>query len=106
MAKTKRKPNEHKVTQKLKIELQSLISYACYDHDEVMKLGKSIKKEDVQNRMFKLCMPSNNSRDDRISQVDMFLQGKGRFKGLFECDKNEFKVDDVFVIFRIPPQHS
>ena len=98
MAKTKRKPNEYKVTQKLKIELQSLISYACYDHNEVTKLGKSIKKEDVQNRMFKLHMPSNNSRDDRISQVDMFLQGKGRFKGLFECDKNEFKVDDVFVI--------
>ena len=89
-----KRKSTNKVTQKLKIELQSLISYACYDHEDIVQGGDTMKQPDMESRMYKLYMPSNNANDDRISQLDMLLQGKGCFKGLFECNKNESKIDD------------
>ena len=81
-----RKSKHVKVTQKLKIELQSLISYACYDHDDVLLAGKSMTQPEIQNRMYKLYMPPIKGKGkERLSIVEMFLTGKGRFEPLFKC---------------------
>ena len=86
MATYHRKDKRVKVTQKLKIELQSLISYACYDHKDVLMGGKSMSQADIQKRMYHLYFPpANNKKSDRISMVEMFLTAKGRFEPLFKC---------------------
>ena len=87
MSRRRRTPKHKPIraTQKLKIELQALISYACYDHQDVLLSGKSMRQEDMRNRMYNLYMPAaNKGNSDRLSIVEMFLKGKGRFKGLYE----------------------
>lgn len=81
-----RKSKGIKVTQKLKIELQSLISYACWDHKDVLLAGKTTTQPLIQKQMYKLYFPPMKSRkSNRVSMVKMFLTAKGRFEPLFKC---------------------
>ena len=79
-----RKVKKSFVSARLQIELQSLIGYACYDNDAVLKGGKSSKLKHIREKVFHLYMPSTNSKDDRVSYVELFLEGRGRFKCLFD----------------------
>ena len=72
------------VTKRLQTELQSLIAYACYDSKEVLQGGESGTKTMIINRLYEAYMPSNLANDDRISFVEMFLEGSNKFKYLFE----------------------
>ena len=87
----KRKTNNLYVTKKLQTELQSLIAYGCYDSPSVLKAGDSAKKSDVMKKIHDLYMPSMG-KGDHFSHVEMFLEGKGKYKYLFE------KSDDDTVI--------
>mmetsp|Transcript_23246 Transcript_23246/g.53113 ORF Transcript_23246/g.53113 Transcript_23246/m.53113 type:complete len:175 (-) Transcript_23246:21-545(-) len=86
-----RRQKKHFVSSRLQIELQPLIGYACYDNDAVLKGGKSSKLKYIRDKVFDLYMPSTNSKDDRVSYVELFLKGRGRFKCLFD----KVPVDDV-----------
>ena len=80
------------ITKKLQTKLQSLIAYGCYDSDSVLKSGTSSKKKDLSKKIAKLYRPSGNTDDDFISYVELFMQGKGKFKYLFDRD---YPVGDI-----------
>ena len=73
------------LTKRLQTELQSLIAYAVYDSKAVLQGGVSGTKSMITNRLYDAYMPSDLVDDDRISGVEMFLQGSNRFKYLFEA---------------------
>ena len=87
MSRLHRKPKGCKISQKLKIELQSLVAYGSYDDLVVLLDGNSMKKQQITESVYNLYMPSNDPHDERVSNVDLFLQGKGRFRALFGCDR-------------------
>ena len=71
------------VSKRLQTELQSLVAFACYDSDAVLKAGKSAKRSTLVNLLAEKYVPSNSRNDDHMSFVDLFLEGKGRFKHLY-----------------------
>ena len=71
------------ISKRLQTEFQSLIAFACYDSDSVLKAGKSAKRLTIVTKIAEKYMPSNSCNGDRMSFVDLFLEGKGRFKHLF-----------------------
>ena len=79
------------VSKRLQTELQSLIGYSCYNSNSVLKCGKSAKKLTIMNKMYELYMPSPNPDDDRLSSVELFLEGKGRFRYFFEKKNQTLK---------------
>lgn len=101
MSKLYQKPKGCKITQKLKIELQSLFEYACYDNPKVLLGGNSMKKPVITDSVYDLYMPSNDQTNHHVSNVDLFLQGKGHFRPLFGCNRPESssKADLVILHF-------
>ena len=88
MPRSKSKLNSD-IPKRLQIELQSLIAYTCYDSDNVLQNGKSAKRDTVRDKMFSLYMPSSAAADaDRVSYVELLLEGKGWFKHLFDPHEN------------------
>ena len=83
MPRSNRNPNPD-ISKRFQTELQSLVAYACYDSNEVLRNGTSAKREAVINKIASLYFPSNNNGGDRMSYVEMLLEGKGRFKYLFK----------------------
>ena len=83
MPRSNRNPNPD-ISKRFQTELQSLVAYACYDSNEVLRRGTSAKREAVINKIASLYFPSNNNGGDRMSYVEMLLEGKGRFKYLFK----------------------
>ena len=80
------------ITKKLQTELQSLIAYGCYDSDSVLKSGTSSKKSDLSKKIGQLYRPSSVPNDDFVSYVELFMQGQGKFKYLFDRD---YPVGDI-----------
>ena len=83
----KRKPCNKDVTKKLQTELQSLIAYGCYNSKSVLKSGDSAKKSNVMKRINNLYMPKVGNSDN-LSHVESFLEGKGKYKYLFETSED------------------
>ena len=81
MPRSSRNPNSD-IPKRLLTELQSLVAFSCYDSNDVLKRGASAKRETIIQKIANLCFPSN-SVGDRISFVDLMLEGKGRFRHLF-----------------------
>ena len=92
----KRKPNNLYVTKKLQTELQSLIAYGCYDSPSVLKAGDSAKKSDIMKKIHDLYMPLMG-KGDHFSQVEMFLEGKGKYKYLFEKSDDDTNNSTVII---------
>ena len=72
------------IPKRLQTELQALIAFGCYDSDSVLKCGKSAKKSTLITKLHTLYMPSNNHDSDHVSQIELLLEGKGKYKHLFE----------------------
>ena len=72
------------ISKRLQTELQSLISFACYDSNGVLWCGKSAKKQTLIDNLFRLYMPCNKPNDEHVSQVEQFLEGIGVFSCFFE----------------------
>ena len=72
------------IPKRLQTELQALIAFGCYDSDSVLKCGKSAKKSTLLAKLHTLYMPSNNHDSDHVSQIELLLEGKGKYKHLFE----------------------
>ena len=83
MARGRRKWNPL-ISKRLQTELQSLIAFGCYDSNSVLKCGKSAKKNTLVTKVHQLYIPSNNSDSDHVSQIELFLEGRGKYKHLFE----------------------
>ena len=83
MARGRRKWNPL-ISKRLQTELQSLIAFGCYDSNFVLKCGKSAKKNTLVTKIHQLYMPSNNSDSDHVSQIELFLEGRGKYKYFFE----------------------
>ena len=86
----KRKPNNKDVTKKLQTELQATIAYGCYDSNQVLRSGKSCRKDDLVTKINQLYMPKTDD-EDNLSHVEMFLEGKGKYTYLFDtipCPNN------------------
>ena len=81
MPRSNRNPNSD-IPKRLQAELQSLVAFACYDSNELLKSGTSVKRETIVQKIANLYFPSN-SAGDRISFVELLLEGKGRFRYLF-----------------------
>ena len=45
-----------------------------------------MRRDNIKDMLCKLYLPHNNNNDEIISNVDMFLQGKVRFKSVFNID--------------------
>ena len=71
------------ISKRLQTEFQSLIAFACYDSDAVLKAGKSAKRSTLITKIEQMYMPSNIRYSDHVSYIELFLEGKGRFKHLF-----------------------
>ena len=82
-----------KISKRLQIELQSLIAWACFDSDEFLQGGKLMSQPIQYKKLEKLYFPPNNPKDNRISFVDMSIQGLNVFEGLngIEEDVDEKK---------------
>ena len=78
-----RKKRNVLISKRLQTELQSLIAFGCYDSDVVLKCGKSAKKASLVARLHQLYMPSINSDSDHVSQIELFLEGRGKYKHIF-----------------------
>ena len=72
------------ISKPLHTELQALIAFGCYDSDSVLKRGKSAKKATIIAKLHNLYMPSRNRCCGQISQIELILEGKGKYKHLFE----------------------
>ena len=72
------------VTKRLQTELQSLVAYGCYDSNAVLKKGTSAKRIDIIKILLNNYMPHKNS--DHLSQVELLLEGKGKYAHLFHRD--------------------
>ena len=72
------------IPKRLQTELQALIVFGCYDSDSVLKCGKSAKKSTLIVKLHKLYMPSNDHDSDHVSHIELLLEGKGKYKHLFE----------------------
>lgn len=92
----KRKPNNKYVTKKLQTELQALIAYGCYHSTSVLMSGDSAKKSDIMKKIHSLYMPKMGA-GDHLSNVELFLEGRGKYKDLFEKSDNSNK-DFVLII--------
>ena len=87
-SKRSRKPSYLNVSKKLQIELQSLLAYACYDSDEMLNSGKSLRKAELINLLEEMYQPSTRKNNKRICEVDKFLLGLEKYEFFFER-KNE-----------------
>ena len=83
------------ITKRLQTELQALIAFACYNSDEILECGKSSKRQTVVNNMLCLYMPLSNG-DDKVSYVEQFLEGLGKFKYLFIEKENTNIVQNIY----------
>ena len=72
------------ISKRLQTELQSLIAFSCYDSKDVLRCGKSAKKQTLIDNLGKLYMPSNKPDDEHVSHVEQFLEGIGMFTCLFK----------------------
>ena len=81
MPRSNRNPNSD-IPKRLQTELQSLVAFACYDSNQVLKRGTSAKRETIIQKIASLYFPSN-SAGDQLSFVELMLEGKGRFRYLF-----------------------
>ena len=72
------------ISKRLQTELQSLIAFSCYDSNDVLRCGKSAKKQTLIDNLFRLYMPCNKPNDEHVSQVEQLLEGIGVFSCLFE----------------------
>ena len=70
-----------------------MIAYACYDSDNILTSGKTMKKEVLCDMIFDLYMPppgeKNDIKEEKMSHVDMCLNGIGKFKGLWNMEEDE-----------------
>ena len=80
-----RKCKSLNVTKTLQTELQALIVYACYDSNELRDSGVTMRKPKLTETLFDLYMPPDDTNNDRLGMVELFLSGSGKFKGLFNC---------------------
>ena len=78
------------ITKHLQTELQATIAFACYDSTEILQSGKSMRRDDIKDFLCKLYLPPNDKDDERISNVYMFLEGKGRFKAMFNIEGTSY----------------
>ena len=72
------------ISKRLQTELQSLIAFSYFDSKDVLRCGKSAKKQTLIDNLFKLYMPYNKPDDEHVSHVEQFLEGIGVFSCLFE----------------------
>ena len=84
------------ITKRLQTELQATIAFACYDSSLGLQSGDSTKQATLQRQIFDSYMPVNSSdkEDDRMSQMELFLEGEGKFKYLFEIEKENCSSSD------------
>lgn len=72
------------ILKRLQTELQALIAFGCYDSDFVLKCGKSAKKSTFIAKLHKPYIPSNDRDGRHVSQIELLLEGKIKYKHLFE----------------------
>ena len=77
------------ITKRLQTELQATIAFSCYDSSVILQSGDSTKQATLQQQIYDLYMPvkSSDEEDDRMSEIELFLEGEGKFKYLFEIEK-------------------
>ena len=82
-------PRKITIPKRLQTELQATIAFSCYDSDALLQSGDSTKQTTLQQQIFDIYMPVKRAckDDDRMSQIELFLEGQGRFKYLFEVEK-------------------
>ena len=85
-----RKTKNTKYTKRLQTELQSVVAYACYDSDKILTSGKTMKKAHICDLLYDMYMPPpGKKKSDRMSYVDMFLEGVGKFEGLWNMEEGK-----------------
>ena len=77
------------VPKRLQTELQATIAFSCYDSDLLLRSGDSAKQSTLCQQMFDMYMPDKrlNKDKDRLSEIELFLEGEGKYKYLFEREK-------------------
>ena len=86
MSAKKKNPNND-VTKKLQTELQALLAYGCYNSPSVLQTGDLGRKSDTLKEISRLYMPSGQD-EDHLSHVDKLLEGKDKYRCLFEVVDN------------------
>ena len=86
MSAKKKNPNND-VTKKLQTELQALLAYNCYNSPSVLQTGDLGRKSDTLKEISRLYMPSGQD-EDHLSHVDKLLEGKDKYRCLFEVVDN------------------
>ena len=81
-----RRKKDDAITKRLQIELQSSLAFSIWDSTGICNAGKSMKKAVMLKTMEKMYFPKLNKKDDRMSAVDLFLAGQGKFKYFFDID--------------------
>ena len=72
------------VSKRLLMELQSLIAFAAYDSPALAGGGNSFTEAAIEKLMTTLCFGDGDGSDrETMCNVDQFLAGVNRFKGLF-----------------------
>ena len=78
------------IPKRLQTELQATIAYGCYDSDLLLRSGDSAKQSTLQQQIFDMYMPDKNVdiENDQLSEIELFLAGEGKYKYLFEREKD------------------
>ena len=71
------------MTKRLHTELQYLLTFSACNSTAALQGGTSGSKNMIPDRLYEAYMLSSLVGDNPIRLLEMFLEGKGRFKHMF-----------------------